>query len=131
MVSRKKRLVRTLAIVLTFVSTIMNSGELLRLIDAILAGHAAAGRTLLLDAVNIWATNVVIFCAVVLDDRSKRTGGSGPPVRRQGGFSLSPVSEVESQSRAEALDTGLHRLLVSSVHERDRLLPRGHIPAHC
>ena len=61
MVSRKKRLVRTLAIVLTFVSTIMNSGALLRLIDAILAGHAAAGRTLLLDAVNIWATNVVIF----------------------------------------------------------------------
>lgn len=61
LVSRKRRLVRRLAIVLTFVSTVMNSGALLRLIDAILAGHAATGRTLLLDAVNIWATNVVIF----------------------------------------------------------------------
>jgi hypothetical protein len=61
LVSRKRRLVRKLAIVLTFISTIMNSGALVRLIDAILAGHAASGRTLLLDAVNIWATNVVIF----------------------------------------------------------------------
>ena len=60
-VSRKKKLVRRLAVVLTFISTIMNSGALVRLIDAILAGHAGSGRTLLIDAVNIWATNVVIF----------------------------------------------------------------------
>ena len=31
------------------------------MIQAILSGHAGTGRTLLLDAVNIWATNVVIF----------------------------------------------------------------------
>lgn len=61
LVSRQKRLVRRLAIALTFTSTIMNSGALVRLINAILAGHAGSGRTLLLDAVNIWATNVVIF----------------------------------------------------------------------
>ena len=58
---RGKRIVRRLAIVLTFVITLMNLGALARLILAILAGHAATGRTLLLDAVNIWTTNVVIF----------------------------------------------------------------------
>ncbi len=58
---RGKRIVRRLAIVLTFVITLMNFGSLAQLIQAILAGHAGTGRTLLLDAINIWATNVVIF----------------------------------------------------------------------
>jgi hypothetical protein len=52
---------RRLAITLTAVVTAMNFGALARLIEAILAGHAAGGRTLLMDAVNIWATNVLIF----------------------------------------------------------------------
>jgi hypothetical protein len=52
---------RRLAIVLTAVSTLMNFGALARLIAAILTGHAGSGRTLLLDAINIWASNVVIF----------------------------------------------------------------------
>ena len=52
---------RLLAITLTAVITAMNFGALARLIEAILAGHAGSGRTLLLDAVNIWATNVIIF----------------------------------------------------------------------
>lgn len=60
-VGRYRRLVRRLAIVLTAVSTLMNFGALARLIAAILSGHAGTGQTLLLDAVNIWATNVVVF----------------------------------------------------------------------
>jgi hypothetical protein len=60
-VGRNRRIIRILAIVLTAVVTLMNFGALARLIEAILAGHAATGRTLLLDAVNIWITNVVIF----------------------------------------------------------------------
>ena len=61
LLGREKRLVRRLAIALTFVSTLMNFGALAQLIGAIFAGHAGTGRTLLLDAVNIWTTNVVIF----------------------------------------------------------------------
>jgi hypothetical protein len=38
-----------------------NFGALARLIAAIFAGHAGSGKTLLLDAANIWATNVVVF----------------------------------------------------------------------
>jgi hypothetical protein len=53
--------VRWLAIALTALATVMNFGQLARLIQAMLAGHAANGQTLLLDAVNIWLTNVVIF----------------------------------------------------------------------
>ena len=60
-VGKARRGVRVLAVGLTAIVTLMNLGALGRLIEAILAGHAAAGRTLLLDAVNIWLTNVVIF----------------------------------------------------------------------
>jgi hypothetical protein len=61
LVGRARRVVRRLAISLTAVSTLMNFGALARLIAAILSGHAGSGQTLLLDAVNIWATNVVVF----------------------------------------------------------------------
>jgi hypothetical protein len=53
--------VRWLAIALTALATIMNFGQLGKLVQAMLAGHAGSGPTLLLDAVNIWITNVVIF----------------------------------------------------------------------
>ncbi len=58
---RSRLRTRRLAITLTAVVTLMNFGALARLIEAILAGHAGSGRTLLLDAVNIWANNVIIF----------------------------------------------------------------------
>jgi len=61
LVGRNRRMVRRLAIVLTAVSTLMNFGALARLIAAILSGHGGTGQTLLLDAINIWATNVVVF----------------------------------------------------------------------
>ena len=61
LVGRDRRMVRLLAIALTAVSTMMNFGALVRLIAAMLAGRAGTGHTLLLDAVNIWATNVVVF----------------------------------------------------------------------
>ena len=61
MVERSIHWVRLLAIFLTAVSTLMNLGALARLIGAMLHGHAGPGQTLLLDAANIWATNVVVF----------------------------------------------------------------------
>jgi len=61
LVGRQRAFVRRLAVALTAVITLMNCGALLRLIAAILAGTAGTGRTLLLDAVNIWITNVIIF----------------------------------------------------------------------
>jgi hypothetical protein len=59
-IGRHRRIVRRLALILTAICTLMNFGALARLIVAIL-GHAASGKTLLLDATNIWATNVVVF----------------------------------------------------------------------
>jgi hypothetical protein len=61
LVGRDRRMIRRLAIALTAVTTLMNFGALARLIAAILAGNAGSGQTLLLDAINIWVTNVVIF----------------------------------------------------------------------
>jgi len=60
-VGRDRLRTRRLAITLTAVITLMNFGALTRLIAAILAGTAGTGRTLLLDALNIWVTNVIIF----------------------------------------------------------------------
>src|SRR5437899_1167454 len=60
LVGRNRRMIRHLAVALTAITT-LNFGALARLIAAILAGHAGSGRTLLLDAINIWVTNVVIF----------------------------------------------------------------------
>jgi hypothetical protein len=61
LVGRDRRMLRLLAVPLTAVVTLMNFGALARLIEAILAGHAGTGQTLLLDALNIWITNVIIF----------------------------------------------------------------------
>src|ERR1700730_2406288 len=60
-VGRNRRIIRILAIALTAIVTLMNFGALARLIEAILAGHAGSGQTLLLDAVGRRHPNVIIF----------------------------------------------------------------------
>ncbi|HEV7635491.1 MAG TPA: hypothetical protein VGO54_08665 [Bradyrhizobium sp.] len=60
-VRRRRRSVRVLAITLTAFSTVINFVALVLLIQAILGGHAGTGRALLIDAINIWTTNVLIF----------------------------------------------------------------------
>lgn len=60
-VAHHRRLIRRTAITLTAVVTLMNFGALADLIRTLLSGHAGGGQTLLLDALNIWTTNVVIF----------------------------------------------------------------------
>jgi hypothetical protein len=61
LVRRTRRSVRVLAITLTAFSTLINFVALVLLIQAIVGGHAGTGRALLIDAINIWTTNVVIF----------------------------------------------------------------------
>jgi hypothetical protein len=61
LVGRPHSLMRRLALSLTALVTLVNFGALARLVEAILAGNAGSGRTLLLDALNIWTTNVIIF----------------------------------------------------------------------
>lgn len=60
-VRRKRRIVRLLATILTAFSTLINVIALALLMQAIVKGHAGSGQTLLLDSVNIWVTNVVVF----------------------------------------------------------------------
>ena len=83
LVGRQRLIVRRLAISLTALVTLMNFGALARLVEAILAGHAGSGRTLLLDALNIWTTNVMIFALWywALDRGSPAAKGSRPDIR--------------------------------------------------
>jgi hypothetical protein len=61
LVARHRRAIRAFALALTAILTMMNLGALVELVRALLAGKASSGPTLLLDAVNIWLTNVVAF----------------------------------------------------------------------
>ena len=53
--------IRRAAILLTAVISLVNCGVLLELIRRLLQGHGGTGQTLLIDALNIWITNVIIF----------------------------------------------------------------------
>ena len=50
-----------LGIALVVIVSLANARSLLLLVEALLAGKTHNGRTLLLDALNIWATNVIVF----------------------------------------------------------------------
>lgn len=55
------RLIRWAAMILTALITVMNTAALVALVRTLLAGKAGNGPTLLIDALNIWGTNVIIF----------------------------------------------------------------------
>jgi hypothetical protein len=61
-IARARYFIRLFALFMTAVITLINFDALLQLIHALLLGNATkVGQTLLLDALNIWVTNVVIF----------------------------------------------------------------------
>lgn len=70
---RQRGQIRGSALFLTGVLTLMNVASLGGLVRALVAGHAGDARTLLLDALNIWGTNVIIFALWfwALDDASR------------------------------------------------------------
>lgn len=60
-IHRFHRLIRRMAVLLTALVTVANTAALAALVRALLNGKAAGGPTLLVDALNIWGTNVIIF----------------------------------------------------------------------
>jgi uncharacterized membrane protein len=50
-----------LGLTLLVIVSLANARSLLLLLEALLSGKTHNGRTLLLDALNIWATNVIVF----------------------------------------------------------------------
>src|SRR5437868_6444053 len=62
MIARRRRMIRALAVVMTGIISLMNLGSLAMLVTALLGGTADAnGRTLLVDALDIWVINVIAF----------------------------------------------------------------------
>ena len=61
-VCRQRKAIRISALALTALITVINLGALVQLVHQLLHGTASkAGQTLLLDALNIWGTNVIAF----------------------------------------------------------------------
>ena len=60
-VRQLRKLMRWLAITLTAVVSLTNTYALVLLVRALASGHAGPAPVLLLDAMNIWITNVIIF----------------------------------------------------------------------
>ena len=60
-VARWRTLIRRVVLILTGLVNIANLLALYGLVRAMLGGHTANGQTLLLDALNIWTTNVIVF----------------------------------------------------------------------
>lgn len=62
MVAERRRMVRRLALVLTALVTFTNFASLVALVSELLRGQLSVpGESLLLDAMNIWTTNVIAF----------------------------------------------------------------------
>jgi hypothetical protein len=60
-VLRLSQWVRAVAVGLTVVITAANLGSLILLVRLLVEGHGGAGPTLLLDAADIWLTNLITF----------------------------------------------------------------------
>lgn len=61
-IHQSRRWIRSAALVLTFFVTAVNVQALIAVMDALLHGaKGATGATLLIDALNLWFTNIVIF----------------------------------------------------------------------
>lgn len=61
LVARSRRAIRRAALGLTVFITLLNFIALYFLIKALLGGHAGPAQTLLIDAVNVWCTNIIAF----------------------------------------------------------------------
>jgi hypothetical protein len=60
-VAHHRNMIRAAFLFLTGLVTIANLLSLAGLVQAILGGHAGSGNSLLIDSLNIWATNIIIF----------------------------------------------------------------------
>jgi hypothetical protein len=85
-IERFRIYIRRFALLLTVVLSVINSDALLELVQRLLqAGQVPEGRTLLIDALIIWASNIVIFALLFWNiDRG------GPP---RSGFAKTVVAD--------------------------------------
>lgn len=105
-VARQRLWIRTSALVLTAFVTAINAASLVNLVIALLAHSAAkTGQTLLLDAVNIWITNVIVFALWYWS--IDRGGPASRGVKEPGQFDfLFPQMSVHTKPRLEVWTPG-------------------------
>ena len=60
-IGRYRKMIRRTAILLTGLISVINLGALIELVRALLQGHGGTASTLLVDALNVWITNIIVF----------------------------------------------------------------------
>ena len=125
-ISAEESRLRILGLALIALITVANVVSLVELIHALLYGSRAGGRPLVYASVPIWLTNVIVFGLWFWElDR-------GGPARRQQPTHRQPdfLFPQMSTPGVPGLGTGISRLPLHVLHQRDRLQPDGHHAAH-
>ena len=122
-VARRRRIIRGMAVALTILVTVMNFASLLYLVKALLGGHSGnSGQTLLLDALNIWATNVIAFALWFWNIDRGGPASQGLTPSRQGRL---PVP-ADDHPPMRGMVSRVHRLSVHILHQCHGVLADGH-----
>nr|WP_245475617.1 hypothetical protein [Mesorhizobium sp. M7A.F.Ca.US.006.01.1.1] len=113
-------MIRRTALTMTAIISIMNCGSLVLLVRALLEGHAGnSGTTLLIDALNIWVTNVIVFALWFWS-----TDRGGPPTcglvkLAQADFLFAQMTLNDRELRDWL--PGFVELLLPRLHQCDRI----------
>ena len=125
-VTRYRHLVRVAFLFLTGFVSIANLIALNGLVWAILEGHAANGKSLLVDSLNIWATNLIIFALWYwnIDRRSAFFGEDAQP-----DFVFTQQTLPQSLTHRVFMP-GFVDYLFLALHQCDCVFALRHISAH-
>ena len=114
-VARHRNMIRRAFLFLTGLVSIANLLSLAGLVQAIVGGHAGSGNSLLIDSLNIWATNIIIFFALVLEPRSQESVDRDRASARVRFY----ATNIAAHADTTRLCAWLHRLSLLGVHQRD------------
>ena len=131
MIARRRRMIRALAVVLTALISLINLSSLAMLVGALLGTgftDAHDGRTLLVDALDIWAINIIAFALWYWSMDHGGPAARGLSCRTMIDFQF-PQLTMDSEEAAGVV-AGLRRLPLPFLHQRHRFLADRHAAAH-
>lgn len=127
-VAQWRRAIRATALILTALITVMNCASLLQLIAALLgSGAKADGHSLLLDAANLWVTNVIAFALWYWSMDRGGPAARGVTIKEVDDF-LFPQMTLDQSARAQPWSPGFVDYLFLSFTNATAFSPTDTLP---